>query len=444
MSADLTIENAADSHWLSSRPALLTLFGGVAAFSAYFCMYAFRKPFSAGTYESLYFAGTEIELKTALVTSQLIGYITSKFIGIKICSETTRRRRGMTLVALILWAEIALVLFAVVPSTWKVVALFLNGLSLGMVWGLVVRYLEGRLVSDPMLAALCCSFILASGYVKSAGLKLMEMFHFSEFWMPSATGLVFLVPFFIAVWMLERLPEPTHEDQAERVRREPMYRTHRIEFFVRFLWGMVMLLGLYFFLTAYRSFRDDFAVEILTIAGITNIADTLAWTETWVAFLVMSVMGALFLVRGKRTGLAAMFGVMLLGAIVLAGGTMLYDQGRISGLNWMILTGLGGYLIYVPYNAVLFDRLIAHTGVVGTAVFAIYLADFIGYTSTIPLMLSKDLVFAEMTRLDFFRQFTYWVSAISFVLLVGSYCYFASYHRPASDGDDKVAAKAPT
>ena len=105
-------------------------------------MYAFRKPFSAGTYDGLYFAQTDVELKTAFVSSQLIGYIVSKFISIKICSETARRRRGITLIGLIVWAEIALVLFGLLPESAKPIAMFLNGLSLGMVWGFVVRYLE--------------------------------------------------------------------------------------------------------------------------------------------------------------------------------------------------------------------------------------------------------------------------------------------------------------
>ncbi|MEW4451247.1 DUF5690 family protein, partial [Bremerella sp. JC817] len=38
--------------------------------------------------------------------------------------------------------DATLMLFAVVPVHWKVLAIFLNGLPLGMVWGLVVRYLE--------------------------------------------------------------------------------------------------------------------------------------------------------------------------------------------------------------------------------------------------------------------------------------------------------------
>ena len=432
--ANSSVANRRLSTWLSHRPAVLTVYGASAAFLAYFCMYAFRKPFSAGTYDGLYFAQTDVELKTAFVSSQLIGYIVSKFISIKICSETARRRRGITLIGLIVWAEIALVLFGLLPESAKPIAMFLNGLSLGMVWGFVVRYLEGRLVSDPMMAGLCCSFILASGLVKSAGLGLMASLDLSEFWMPCVTGLAFLIPFLLAVWMLEQIPEPTATDEVHRVRREPMLKADRRTFIKQFLVGMIMLLAAYFFLTAYRSFRDDFAVEILTGAGAEHLAESLAWTETWVAFLVMATVGALFLVKGKRSGLIAMFGVMLFGSLLLAGGTLLYDRGQISGLNWMIVTGLGGYLIYVPYNAILFDRLIASTGTVGTAVFGISLADFIGYMATIPLMLGKDLLFEDISRLEFFRVFTYWMAGISFVLLLGSCFYFVpSDRQPEQD-----------
>ena len=57
--------------------------------------------------------------------------------------------------------------------------------------------------------------------------------------------------------------------------------------------------------------------------------------------------------------------------------TLLLDAGQIDGLAWMILVGLGAYLAYVPFGSVLFDRRIAATGFVGTAVFAIYLTDAI-------------------------------------------------------------------
>ena len=56
------------TRWLeNSSPAVFSIYAMLAAFSTYFCMYAFRKPFSAGTYEGLTLFNTEIDLKTAFV-----------------------------------------------------------------------------------------------------------------------------------------------------------------------------------------------------------------------------------------------------------------------------------------------------------------------------------------------------------------------------------------
>ena len=52
----------------------------IAAFGTYFCMYAFRKPFTAATYEGLCVFG--IGLKTALITAQVSGYTLSKLMGL--------------------------------------------------------------------------------------------------------------------------------------------------------------------------------------------------------------------------------------------------------------------------------------------------------------------------------------------------------------------------
>ena len=68
----------------------------------------------------------------------------------------------------------------------------------------------------------------------------------------------------------------------------------------------------------------------------------------------------------------------------------------------------------------LFDRMLAQTHVVGTAVFAIYVADALGYTGSVGVQLYKDLIAGETTRLDFFRAFTYALSAGSAALILVS------------------------
>ncbi len=75
------------TRYLRTGPGLVfNLYAIFAAFTTYFCMYAFRKPFAAASYEGAKFFGTEIDAKTAFVIAQIIGYTISKFAGMKVCS----------------------------------------------------------------------------------------------------------------------------------------------------------------------------------------------------------------------------------------------------------------------------------------------------------------------------------------------------------------------
>ena len=434
-----TVGKSPITRFLERVPAqVLTVYAIVAAFSTYFCMYAFRKPFAAATYEGLQFFGTDIDLKTAFVISQILGYMLSKYIGIKVCSETTRKQRMWRLCGMIIAAEAALVLFAVLPAEWKLIAIFCNGLPLGMVWGLVVLYLEGRRTSELLLAGLSCSFIIASGVVKGAGRWLMEAHGYGDFTMPAVTGLIFLVPFMISAFLLNQIPEPTQRDIDSRVQREPMNAGERMRFMKEFLPGMLLLLTAYFFLTAYRDFRDNYMSNILLEMGIAEQTKFILLSELPVAFGVLVMLGGLFLIRNNRWGLIGAYAIMLLGLVLMGGSTLLLDNGAIRGDVWMVLVGLGAYLAYVPFGSVLFDRLIAATRVIGTAVFAIYVADAIGYTGSVGVQLYKDLVETDATRLDFFCRFTYGMSILGVVLMASSCVYFLG---KAKDADAKIARK---
>src|SRR3979409_1652394 len=117
------------TRWLAkASPGWFALYAVAMAFTTYFAMYSFRKPFAAAPYTgaTLWI----IDLKSALIISQLIGYALSKLLGVKFNSEMPPQRRAWALVLLIVWAEAALVLFAIVPPQAKVAALFLNGLPL--------------------------------------------------------------------------------------------------------------------------------------------------------------------------------------------------------------------------------------------------------------------------------------------------------------------------
>lgn len=435
------------SRLLTTAPSwVFVLFAVAASFSTYFCMYAFRKPFTAAKYEGLLFLDTEITLKTALVISQILGYALSKYVGIKVCSEIRPQQRAKALLWLVVASEAALVLFAILPDPWKCVAIFLNGFPLGMVWGLVVWYLEGRRSSEVLLAGLSCAFIVSSGIVKDFGRAMMgggvarsweampligegisrSLGQVSENWMPAMVGLHFLPLFFLAVWMLNQIPPPDQADMASRMIRQPMDGAQRVSFVRHFLPGLVLLMVVYFFLTAYRDFRDNYMVEILEALAYPYDQNQTIITraETLVAFGVMLAMALLNLIRNNRAGLIAAFAVMTTGVLLLGVATLLLEAGQLSGFWWLTLTGLGSYLAYVPYGSLLFDRMMASTRVVGTAVFAIYVADAIGYTGSVGIQLYKDLAAGEMSRLGFFKGFTWFMTGLGTLFLVASCIYF--------------------
>jgi len=298
-----------------------------------------------------------------------------------------------------------------------------------MVWGLVVRYLEGRHTSELLLAGLSCSYILASGEVKSIGKWLMQDHGVSQFWMPFATGAIFLLPFLLAVFLLNQLPPPTDRDIALRTERRSMYGGDRWDFLKRFLPGMILLCVAYFFLTAFRDFRDNYQAELFLEMGIED-SGAFARTERPIAFGVLFALALLYTIRNNRWGLVGAYGIMLLGLVLMGGSTALFQAGSIGGERWMILSGLGAYLAYVPYGSVLFDRTIAYTHYVGTAVFAIYLADAIGYTGSVGIQLYKDLFAGDASRLVFFQNFTYLMAAGGFVLLLLALLYFLRVKPP--------------
>ena len=433
--------------WLENAPApLFAAYAITAAFSTYFCMYAFRKPFAAAKFEGEFFLNSAVALKTAIVISQIIGYALSKYIGIKVCSEVSPTRRAITLVALIAWAQLALVAYGLVPNNLKVAAIFFNGLPLGMVWGLVVWYLEGRGTSELLLAGLSCSYIVSSGIVKDIGRAMMEggvadwwrqvpligqvigalLGKVSESWMPAVTGLHFLPLFLLAVWMLNQLPRASASDVAARSERKTMTGADRLAFVRQFLFGMVLLCVAYFFLTAYRDFRDNYQVEIFDGLGYPYAQNKaiISKTETLVAFGVMSALALLTFVKDNRRGLLGAFSIMTGGVFLLGLGTMLFEAHVINGFWWMTLTGLGSYLAYVPFGSVFFDRLIASTRAAGTAVFAIYLADAIGYTGSVGVQLFKDLAQSDISRLGFFKGYTCFMSVLGMTCFVSSCVYF--------------------
>ena len=419
------------------------LWAVVAAFGTYFCMYAFRKPFTVSQFDDV--TAWQWHYKTVAVAAQVLGYGLSKVIGIKVVSEMPANRRGAAIVGLILLAELALILFGLIPAPYNLLCLFLNGLPLGMVFGLVLGFLEGRQRTEALAACLCTSFILADGFTKSVGQALLDA-GVSQFWMPSLAGGLFLLPLLGFVWMLQRIPHPTDDDVLARSARVPLTASERHAFFRRYARGLIPLLLMFLLVTVVRSIRSDFAPDIWHSLGVVTTPELFSYSEIWVGLAVTLANGLAVLVTNNYRAFRLALATCVLGFVVLLLATLGQHAGHVSPFMFMVLIGVGLYLPYVATHTTIFERLIAMTRDKGTLVYLMYLADSIGYLGYVVVMLARNVYYAPGALhtsgaiptpgdfMAFFRPTCYLVGLVSLVCMLACQLYFAHVHRDFQAG----------
>jgi Family of unknown function (DUF5690) len=394
-------------------PARTALYLSIAAFGAYFSMYAFRKPFAAATYSGLHWYG--LDYKAILVISQLFGYLLSKFIGIILISELAAKSRIPFLIGLLSAAFLSLIGFALVPLEYKFLMLFCNGIPLGMVFGVVFSFLEGRRFTEFMSLGLGTSIIFASGAVKSVGLILLNQHHVSQWWMPALAGLLFTPMLIASIWALKQLPPPSPEDIALRSERLPMTKSARKAFFAKYALPILLFVAIYITLTAFRDIRDNFSVEIWSALGFNGRPDLLASTELYISISILLAIGALSFIQKNSTAFFCTQFAILAGGLLLGLSTFAYQKQLIAGQLWMIISGFGLFLSYTVYQGILFDRMIATVRATANVGFLMYIADAFGYLGSAGVILYKYFGTAQIPWIQYYTKAAY----ISSILTVG-------------------------
>ena len=366
---------------LFSNPAWVT----IAAFGTYFCMYGFRKPYTAATYGGAAFF--HLDYKVLLVIAQTLGYVMAKWIGIKVVSEIRPRGRIGMLIGLIALAEVMLLLFGIVPRPWNILCLLLNGLSLGIVFGLVLGFLEGRRHTEALVAGLCTSFILSDGVSKSVG-KLLLDHGVSEDWMPFYAGGLFLIPTLLFIGMLSCVPAPSADDVTQRSVRVPMHAGARRAFFMKYATGLAGIVTAYLFVTLLRSIRADFAPEIWKALGYRQDPTLFTTSELLVSLGVLLISALAIFILNHYQAFRFSLLTSLGGFLLLPLSVWALSHG-LDRFTFMVLIGFGVYLPYVAVHTTLFERLIALTRERANIGFLMYIADSVGYTGYILLMLFR-------------------------------------------------------
>jgi MFS family permease len=412
---------------LLTKDRSIALYAALVSFGTYVFIFGFRKSFTVCTFDGLTFG--PIAYKTALVISQMLGYLLAKFYGIKFISGLQKVNRYKIIFLLTGIAWLAWLLFAIVPAPYNVVFLFINGFPLGMLWGVVFSYVEGRKSTDFIGAALAVSFIFASGWVKSVGAWLMAQFAITQFWVPFCTGLVFALPLMICVYGLEKVPPPSEEDEWLRTKRIPMTAIDRKNLLKQYLPGIIAFVVIYLFATIFRDIRDNFSADMWKEMGYVSSPSIFTQTETPITIFILIIMGAVVLIKNSFKALMVAHIFILIGFIVAGVSTYYFSLQLLYPFWWMIWVGLGLYLVYIPFNSIFFDRLIAAFSMKGNAGFFIYVADSVGYVGSVSVMLAKEGMSLQIKWTQFFSQSVMILSLVGIFITLYAMYYFSKKHK---------------
>ena len=367
-------------------------------------MYGFRVPFKAGAYDYQYHLAETwlLDEKSVFVIAQVLGYTISKFIGIKVVSELPADRRAVAILALIGFSQLALIGFGATSRPGNIIFIFLNGLPLGMVFGLVLGFLEGRQTTELLAAGLCASFILADGIMKSVGQSFISIA--GEAWMPALAGTVFVIPLLFFVWMLTQIPRPSHADESQRQTRTVMNRSDRWHYLRKYAWGLTPIITVYLLANILRSIRGDFARELWTDLGAepSSLAQRFTQSEIWVGLLVLAINGSCVLFRQNGAAYLSSLSICAAGILLLLTACFLQTQKVLDPLTFMILVGLGLYMPYVAIHTTVLERFIALTRERGNLGYLMALVDSTGYFGYVVVLLVRKLVRFEGNILQFF------------------------------------------
>ena len=388
---------------------LLIIWAGGGTLIAYFLVYTLRKSFTASTFDGLELFG--LDYKVVISISQVLGYLLSKLCGIKFVSELKRNHRLPAIIISVSCAELALILFGLIPYPFNFFCLFLNGLSLGSMWGFLFAYIEGRRLTDILASFLGVSMVISSGAAKSFGLFVLGL-DVSPFWMPAIIGAIALPLLIVIAYFLNKLPEPTSEDKEYKTERVPLDGKQRMALLKKYSILLIPLLIVNIFYTVLRDIKEDFLVDIIEHTSINLTSFLFVRIDAAVTFILLILFGAMILVRDNKKSLNILLLLMLTGSLLVLFTSLFFDNLSATPVIWLFLQSMGIYTAYLAFQTILFDRFIACFRITGNVGFFIYMADFLGYLFSCIFLLGKSTLNFHINWLQYYNSLSIGISLV--------------------------------
>jgi hypothetical protein len=103
------------------------------------------------------------------------------------------------------------------------------------------------------------------------------------------------------------------------------------------------------------------------------------------------MIGSMILIRNNRRALVITHIIIVVGFLLAGISSWMFIHHHLPAFMWMTLVGLGLYMGYIPFNCILFERLIATFKKGGNVGFLMYIADSFGYLGSVVVIISKSV-----------------------------------------------------
>jgi len=380
-------------------------------------MYAIRKPFTALVYSQDILG---YGIKSWMVLAQLLGYTLSKFVGIKWLGELNRNHRFRMIVLILTSATLPLLMLGFTNCKLWPLWMLLNGFPLGLIWGIVFSYIEGRNLTELIGAILACTFIFSSGFVKSIAILLQEN-HFGLTFIPFYVAIVFLIPAIIFSYLLEKMPKPSPEEIRANSPRTALTKSERRAINRKYFGFLFAVIFLYGFLTLLRDIRDNFGAEIMSGLHIYN-AKNLTQLESIITIIMLVSIPFISRVKNHYKAIITTLVATFIGGLICISTSILFEKQLIDGMGLLLFSGGGIYFGYILINISVMNRLIGFNGTPANSGFLVYMADSAGYLCS--LFISGFALFSkkgELPWLNWFQNLIFFGGIIVMLFAVIAY-----------------------
>jgi hypothetical protein len=181
---------------------------------------------------------------------------------------------------------------------------------------------------------------------------------------------------------------------------------------------------LYVFLTVFRDIRDNFAANIWKELGYGNEPSVFTATEIPITIIVLILIGSMILVRNNRKAFMITHLIIVAGFLLAGVSSWMFINHLLTPFKWMTLVGLGLYMGYIPFNCILFERLIATFRLGGNVGFLIYIADSFGYLGSVVVIISKSVYSRKLAWAALYSNGVMYLSVVGVVGTLIAWVYF--------------------